>query len=120
VGSETSGSTATAQGFADALDLGDTEAAAALLAEDVELVYPGETVRGRDTWREARAARADGSLTERVEDADFSESGDTVEMTARMVQRWAETGDLAHEQPVLVRFRIVDGLIARLEFLPGS
>jgi ketosteroid isomerase-like protein len=108
------------EGFVQALDDGDDDAAAALLAEDAELVYPGETVHGRDAWRQGRAAQErSAQLSERVEDVSLAESGSTVEMTARLVQRWTETGEIAHEHPIRVRFALADGSIERLEFLPG-
>ena len=113
--------TEVARRFADALDSGDSAAAAMLLAEDAELAFPGATLRGRATWLEARAGQAPTEhLTESVEDATFVESDRRVEMKARLVQRWVESGEIAHEQPVLVVFEVADGLICRLEFLPGE
>ncbi len=109
-----------ARRFAQALERRDTDAAALLLAEDAELVFPGTTVRGREAWRQARAGQGQPEhLTESVEDTVFTESDETVEMTARLVQRWAESGEIANEQALRVRFRIAGGLIARLEFVPG-
>lgn len=106
--------------FVQALDDGDDDAAAALLAEDAELVYPGETVRGREAWRQGRASQERSTqLAERVEDVSLAESDAVVEMTARLVQRWTETGEIAHEHPIRVRFALADGAIERLEFLPG-
>jgi SnoaL-like domain len=108
-----------ARRFARALDEGDDEAAAELLADDAELVYPGETVRGRAAWKQGRAAQERPSgLSEHVEGATFIESGSAVEMTARLIQRWMESGDVANEHPILVRFEVVDAAIQRLEFLP--
>lgn len=105
--------------FAAALDRRDDEAAALMLAEDAVLVYPGETVRGRDAWRRGRAEQPQtGHLEETVEDAVFTESDETVEMTARLVQRWAQTGETANEIAVRMRFRVTDGRISWLEFLP--
>ncbi len=110
-----------ARGFAEALDRGDTDAAALLLADDAELVFPGTTLRGREAWRQARAGQGQPEhMTESVEDAVFTESGETVEMTARLVQRWAESGEIANEQALCVRFRLAGGLISRLEFVPGA
>jgi hypothetical protein len=40
-------------------------------------------------------------------------------MTGRLVQRWAETGEVANEQALRVRFWVAGGLISRLEFVPG-
>ncbi len=112
---------AVAKRFAAALDRRDDDAAALLLAEHAVLVYPGETVDGRDAWRRARAEQPQASdLDEAVEDAVFTESDGTVEMTARLVQRWAETGETANEMRVRIRFRVTDGLVSRLEFLPDS
>jgi ketosteroid isomerase-like protein len=111
-----------ARRFAEALGREDTEGAALLLADDAELVFPGTTIRGREAWRQARAGQGESEqhLTESVEDAVFTESDETVEMAARLVQRWAGTGEIANEQPLVVRFWIAGGLITRLEFAPGS
>lgn len=114
----TSPNVAVAERFAAALDRRDDDAAAELLAEAAELVYPGETVHGRDAWRRARAEQPKSAdLDEAVEDAVFTESGETVEMTARLVQRWTETGEIASEMSVRIRFKVTDGLISRLEFV---
>jgi hypothetical protein len=114
-------SMAVARLFAEALNAGDNDAAALLLAEDAELVYPGRTVHGRTAWVEARKDQAAPSgLTESVADAVFTETdGGGVEMTARLVQQWAESGEVAHEQPVRVLFDVNSGAISRLEFLPA-
>lgn len=110
-----------ARRFADALDRGDTDAAAILLAEDAELVFPGTTLRGREAWRQARAGQGQPEhMTESVEDAVFSESDGIVEMSARLVQRWVETGEVANEQALRVRFSIDAALISRLEFVPAQ
>jgi ketosteroid isomerase-like protein len=109
-----------ARRFAQALDREDTEAAAFLHSDDAELVFPGTTLRGREAWRQARVGQGQPEhLTESVEDAVFTESDETVGMTARLVQRWAETGEIANEPALLVRVRVDGGLISRLAFVPG-
>ena len=59
-------------------------------------------------------------MNESVEDAEFTETDAGIEMSARLVQRWLESGEVAGEQPLRVGFTIADGLIGRIEFVPGS
>lgn len=111
-------SIAVARRFAEALNAGDNDAAALLLAEDAELVYPGRTMHGRAAWVAARKDQATPSgVTESVIDAVFNETDGSVEMSARLVQQWTESGEVAHEQPIRVRFDVNSGAISRLEFL---
>jgi ketosteroid isomerase-like protein len=113
--------TAIARANAAALDRGDDAAAVALLAEDVEVVLPGRSIRGRATWIELRAQRESPQhLEERVEGADFVETESGATMRGTLVQRWVETGEIANRQDLCVEFTIVDALITRLEMHAGS
>jgi hypothetical protein len=110
-----------ARAYADALDRGDDAAAAELMAEDVELVLPHRSVRGRDTWLELRAQQGTPEhMEERVRDAEFVETTGGVEMRATLVQSWVESGEVANEQPLHVRFAIADDRIGRIEFVPPA
>jgi hypothetical protein len=41
-------------------------------------------------------------------------------MQGKLVQHWVESGKIANEQELSVDFTIVDGLITRIEMLPGG
>ena len=111
---------AIARAFADALDRGDDRAAATLMADDMEFVFAKRSIRGRDAWLAMRAERPPPEhMSEHVESAEFEETAEDVQMRARLVQRWIESGEAAGEQTVLVSFVIVDGLICRIEFAPA-
>ncbi len=112
---------AVARSFADALNRRDDAAAAALMAEDVEVAFAHGTIRGRAAWLEMRAKQEPPThMGESVEDASFTGTDEGVEMRARLVQRWLESGEVAGEQPLRVGFTIADELIRRIEFAPGG
>ena len=78
--SQPSSKLAVAEAFAAALDAGDDKAAAALLDEDVELVFPGRSIHGRAAWLAARSERPQAAhLKERFEDVAFTETEDGIE-----------------------------------------
>ena len=107
-----------ARRFVDALNAENSEEAAALLAEDVEVVFPQGTVRGRDEWKSRRSG-GDEHLQEHVRASDYQEIAGGVDLVGHYVVVWTESGEVAREQPVRIRFELADGLISRLEFLPG-
>jgi hypothetical protein len=51
--------------------------------------------------------------------AEFAATEDGAVMTARLVQRWIESGEVANEQALRVGFVISDGRISRIEFAPS-
>ena len=104
--------------FVQALNAERTDEAAALLTEDVEVVFPQGTVRGRDEWKSRRGG-GDEHTHEQVVAGGYEETPGGIELAGRYVVLWKESGEVAREQPVRIRFELVDGLIARLEFLPG-
>lgn len=113
---------AVARAFAAALDLGDDEAAAALMAPGVRVVLQGgRTVEGREAWLAGRRAQPPAEhMEERFEDVAFVEVEGGVELRGRLVQRWRETGEPAHEQPLQVLLEVEDGLVRSLELRPGA
>jgi hypothetical protein len=121
VRTDSPGSTATAVAFTEAVNDGRHEDAAALLMEDVELAFPGATLRGRGAWLESRRRQQSPvHLREVVVIDRTSETPNGVEIAGRMIQRWAENGEVANETPVRIRFVVVDGMIERLELSPGA
>jgi len=95
--------------------------ASAFLAEDVEVVFHGAWLHGREVWLRSRRRHPPSEhLREELEVDELSETSDGVDVSGRMVQRWIESGELAGEQPVRIVFTIIDGSIGRLEFAVGE
>ena len=106
--------------FTDAMNRRDHEAAAAMLNDDVEAVLPGGSLRGRAAWLESRRQQPPPEeLSEEVVADELTPTVDGVALRGRLVQRWVESGEVAHEMPVLIVLAIEDGLISRLELRPG-
>ena len=116
------GPAAIVRAYTDAVDRRAYAEAAELLADKVEMVFPGGRLEGRDAWLESRAGQHPAELTEDVVADDVTESGDGAELTGYLVQRWTESGETASEMPVHIAFTVAGGAITRLEFrpLPGS
>ena len=109
---------AIARAYTDAVNRHAYAEAAELLAEDVELIFPGSRLVGREAWLESRARQQPGELTEEVVADVVNESDGDVELTGRLLQRWAESGELASEMPIRIAFRVAGGTITRLELIP--
>lgn len=111
---------AVARAFAAAIDRGDDAAAAELMHPDVEVVFPARRVIGREAWLTGRRSQPrDPHLEERFEDVVAQPVKGGVELAGRLVQRWTESGETAHEQPFRVLLLIEGGLVHRFELLPG-
>jgi hypothetical protein len=111
----TPGPAAIARAYTDAVNRRAYGEAAELLADEVELVFPGGRLEGREAWLESRARQQPAELTEEVATEGVTESDDGAELTGRLVQRWTESGELASEMPVRIAFTVADGAITRLE-----
>jgi ketosteroid isomerase-like protein len=109
---------AIALAYTDAVNRRAHAEAAELLAEDVELIFPGGRLIGRQAWLESRARQQPGELTEEVATDGVAETDNGAELTGRLVQRWAESGDVASELPVRIAITVADGAITRLELVP--
>jgi hypothetical protein len=110
-----------ARAFIDAVNDGMHDDASAFLAEDVEFVFHGARLQGREAWLESRRRHPPPEhLREEVEVDVLSETSDGVDVSGRMVQRWLESGEVAGEQPVRIVFTVTDGLIGRVEFAAGE
>lgn len=109
-----------ARAFTDAVNAYEHEAAAALLAEDAEVVSPGGTALSREAWLESRRGQEPrGELSEEVVADELISTGGGVELRGRLVQRWTESGEVADELPVRIAFAIDDGVITHLELRPA-
>lgn len=106
-----------ARGYVEALNRGDREQAASLLASDAEIVLPGGTIRGRAAFLEHGAGAAGASMREAFEE-DEAEDGEVVVLKGRYVMRWAESGEVAQTVPAAASFEVADGAITRVAFAP--
>ena len=113
------GAAAIARAYTDAVNRHAYAEAAELLAQDVVLIFPGGRLEGREAWLESRARQQPGELTEEVDGGRVTESDGTGQSSAgRLVQRWAESGEVASEMPVRIAFTVAGGAITRLELIP--
>jgi len=118
---ETPDGVAVAHAYTDAVNARAHDEAAKLLADDVLLIFPGARLEGREAWLESRRRQQPPEhLVETVEVDRIDENEDGAELTGRLVQRWAESGEVASEMPVRIAFTVAGGAITRLEFVPLS
>jgi len=98
----------------------DTEAAAALLAPDLEwVVVSGESLRGIDEVRKYYAGAGSGgpeTLDVEFDPGELEDLGDGhVSAVNHQIYRWKETGELAYERQARIEYTIRDGRIIRYE-----
>jgi ketosteroid isomerase-like protein len=96
----------------------DTEAAAPLLAPDVEwVVVSGESLRGIDEVRKYYAGSGSGGhLDVEFDPGELEDLGDGhVSALNHQVCRWKETGELAYERRARIEYTIREGRIVRYE-----
>ena len=98
----------------------DTEAAAPLLAPDVEwVVVSGESLRGIDEVRKYYAGSGSGgpeNLDVEFDPGELEDLGDgRVSAINHQVYRWKETGELARERRARIEYTIREGRIVRYE-----
>ena len=116
-----SAGTALARAFTDAVNDGRHDDAAALLADDAELIFPGARIQGRDIWLESRRRQLPPEhLREEIAIDGLRGTSARAEVSGRMIQRWTESGEVAGEMPVRIAFTVRDGLIGRLELIAGG
>jgi Domain of unknown function (DUF4440) len=105
--------------FIDAMNRCDHEEAAQLLSEDAEIALPSGMLHGRQAWLDSRRRQPPpDQLTEAVEVDSVSQTTGSTEVSARLVQRWLETGEVANEMPVRIALVIEGDLVRRLELKP--
>ena len=102
----------------------DVEAAVALMHPDVDWpnAWEGGRVVGRSVVRDYWN-RQFASISSKVEPEGFTEEADgSITVEVRQVVHDARTGDLISDSRVRHRYRVVDGLVVRMDVLeaPGD
>jgi hypothetical protein len=93
----------------------DADTAAALVEPDVEVVFGPQAFVGRDAVREL-AEQEHPELVFETLAIGFEAHPGGVDVAARRVQRWRQTGETAAEEELQARFSFgPDGLIRRVE-----
>jgi hypothetical protein len=94
----------------------DADTAETLVAPDVEIVMGPHARTGRTAVREFALQEDPELVFETVPVNVEPESGTRIAVQARRTSRWRESGDVAAEEDVRVRFDFgADGLITRIE-----
>jgi hypothetical protein len=93
----------------------DADTAASLVDPDVEITLGPHVMSGRDAIREL-ALQEDAELVFETVPLSFDADGDHVNVSARRVQRWRDSGEIATDDEVQARFDLDStGLITRVE-----
>ena len=103
----------------DAFNARDIEAALKVMHPDVDWpnAWEGGRVLGHDAVRDYWA-RQFGAISSQVEPQAFSEEPDgSVTVEVRQVVHQAQTGSLLSDELVRHRYRLQDGLVARMDVL---
>jgi hypothetical protein len=106
--------------FCDAITAHDGDAAAELADPGIVIVIGTNELDGVEALRALAAQRAEG-LDSKV-DVLAVEGGDgRYDVTARRVQHWSETGELAVDQELSILVELNDeGLVSRAEMRPKT
>jgi hypothetical protein len=104
----------TISSFFEAMNAHDAEGAAALADPDVEIAFGPQAFSGRDAVREL-AEQEHPELVFETLPISFEASAEGVDVAARRIQRWRQTGEVAAEEQLQARFSFgPDGLIRRV------
>jgi hypothetical protein len=104
-----------AKAFFAAMNAHDADTAASLVDPSVEIVLGPHVMTGREAIREL-AVQEDAELEFETVPVSFEADGDHVNVTARRVQRWRQSGEIAVDEEVQARFDLdSEGLITRAE-----
>ena len=102
--------------FFAAMNAQDADAAAALVAPDVEIVMGPHVLTGHAALRELALQEDPQLVFETVPVKVDAERDTRATVLARRTSRWRESGEIAAEEDVRVLFDLdADGLITRLE-----
>jgi hypothetical protein len=105
--------------FFAAMNAQDADAAVALACEDVTIVLGSHELVGQQALRELALQTDPAVAFETVPVEITTESATVVDVSARRVQRWRETGAVAAEERLRVRMTFDSGgAIARVELSP--
>jgi hypothetical protein len=107
---------ATIRAFFDAMNAQDADAAVALTREDVVIAFGPNEFQGHEALREV-ATQVDEQLSGEITPVGFEEESlSSVSVSARRVDRWRSTGEIATERDIQARFSFdADGAITRVE-----
>ena len=97
----------------------DPDAVAALVDPAIVIEMGPQRAEGVDAVREIASQSGPETLDSTVEIVDLAGDGERFDVTARRVQRWAETGELASEEKLSAVFHVdAQGLVTRAELQP--
>src|SRR5262245_45579068 len=101
--------------FCEAINLHDGDGAAAVADPSIVIVIGTNQLVGVEALRAMAAQRPEG-LDSSVDVLGIEGADGHYEVTARRVQRWTETGELAVDQELSIAIELNDdGLVARAE-----
>jgi len=101
--------------FFAAMNEHDADTAASLVDPNVEIALGPHVMTGREAIREL-AVQEDAQLVFETVPVSFDADGDHVNVTARRVQRWRDSGEIATDDEVQARFDLdSSGLITRVQ-----
>ena len=102
--------------FFDAMNTGDADAVAALVDPSIVIRMGPQSAEGVEAVREIASQTGPEALSSTVEIVKLESDGGRFEITARRVQRWAETNELASEEKLKAVFYLDEhGLVTRAE-----
>jgi hypothetical protein len=105
--------------FFDAMNTGDADAVAALVDPSIVIRMGPHTAEGVEAVREIASQPGPDTLSSTVEIVELTGADGRYEITARRVQRWAETNELASEEKLKAVFHVDEhGLMTRAELDP--
>jgi hypothetical protein len=106
--------------FCEAINVHDGDTAAALADPGIVIVIGTNELDGVEALRAMAAQRPEG-LDSSVDVLGVEGADGRYEVTARRVQRWSETGELAVDQELSILIELNDqGLVARAELHPKT
>jgi len=106
--------------FCEAINEHDGDTAAALADPSIVIVIGPNELDGVEALRAMAAQRPEG-LDSSVDVLAVEGAGGRYEVTARRVQRWTESGELAVDQELSIDIELNDdGLVARAEIRPKT
>jgi hypothetical protein len=106
--------------FFEAINEHDGDGAAALADGGILIVIGANELEGVEALR-AMAARKPEGLDSSVDVLEIEGTDGRYEVSARRVQRWTETGELAVDQELSIVIELNDqGLVARAEMQPQT
>jgi hypothetical protein len=101
--------------FFAAMNEQDADTAASLVDPNVEIALGPHVFTGRVAVREL-AMQEDAELTFETIPVSFEADGNHVDVAARRLQRWRESGEVAVDEELRARFELGPaGLITRVE-----